>query len=159
MTAGSINTTARVLVIEDNQVDVDLLRLAFDHDKAWSYETTVADDGEKAIRLLERQAANPDSNPDFIVLDLNLPRRDGAEVLQMIRTTDSLASIPVAVLSSSPLDVIDHKLTAAGVTADGHFTKPMDLDEFLKLGKSLRLWYERQRQQRLCSAAPSSFLT
>ena len=103
----------------------------------------VARDGEKAIALLEDQAADPAlRKSDFVLLDLNLPRRDGTEVLRMIRSTRVLADLPVAILSSSPGDVIEKRLTTAHVTADAHFTKPGNIEDFLKLGEVLRNWYQ-----------------
>jgi len=148
------STPTRILVIEDNPLDVELLRLALNEEPAWPVETVVAEDGEKAITLLTEQAADPAAHkPDFIVLDLNVPRRDGTEVLRTIRGTKALSSVPVAVLSSSPGDVIEDRLTAAHVTADGHFTKPSNIDDFLRLGTALRLWYERQERTRAQGSA------
>jgi CheY-like chemotaxis protein len=139
------STTTRIFVVEDNPLDVELLRLALQEEPAWQVETVVAEDGEKAISLLTQQAADPLARrPDFVVLDLNVPRRDGTEVLRTIRGTKVLSSLPVAVLSSSPGDVIEDRLTAAHVTADGHFTKPSNIDDFLRLGTALRQWYEQQ---------------
>jgi chemotaxis family two-component system response regulator Rcp1 len=141
--------TTRVLVVEDNPVDVELLRLALAEEPAWPVETVIAEDGEKAISLINRQAADPTlRKPDLIVLDLNVPRRDGTEVLRAIRSTQGLSNVPVAILSSSPGDVIQDRLTAAHVTADGHFTKPSNIDDFLQLGRALHLWYEQQGRMR-----------
>jgi len=149
MTAEQNSSTTRVLLVEDNPVDLLLLRFALEQEKNWPVEATVAEDGEKAIRLLKAQAADPEAaKPDFIVLDLNLPRYDGTEVLRMIRSTDALSGVPVAILSSSPGDVIADKLNAAHLEADGHFTKPMGMDNFLALGKVLRAWYEQQTAKR-----------
>ena len=143
------STTTRILVVEDNPLDVELLRLALKEEPAWQVETVVAEDGEKAISLLTQGATDPLARrPDLIVLDLNVPRRDGTEVLRTIRGTKVLSSLLVAVLSSSPGDVIEDRLTAAHVTADGHFTKPSNIDDFLQLGRVLRMWYEQQGQTR-----------
>jgi CheY-like chemotaxis protein len=148
MTGQISRAATRVLMVEDNPLDVDLLRRAFDEVSDWPVETELAEDGEKAIDLLLEKAARPNARPDLVILDLNLPRRDGSEVLQLIRTTHELANLPVAVLSSSPRDVVQRKLTAAGVTADGHFTKPLGYTEFIHLGQVLRGWYEEQTQRR-----------
>lgn len=152
MTAEVNVVKTRVLMIEDNPVDVDLLQIAFDQVRDWPLEIEVADNGEKAIRLLQLYAESLGPKPHMIILDLNIPRRDGTEVLHVIRSTQALASLPVAVLSSSPNDIIQRKLTAAGVTADGHFTKPHSLEEFMKLGQILRHWYEDQRKRSQNSA-------
>ena len=122
-------------------MDVTMLRLALKQEPTWPVEMTVVEDGERAIlRLLDVT----EDKPDFVVLDLNLPRRDGTEVLKTIRSTPALRNLPVAILSSSPEDVIQEKLTAAGVLADIQFTKSSDVDEFLLLGGVLRAWYEKQ---------------
>jgi CheY-like chemotaxis protein len=135
----------RVLIVEDNRADVELLRLALDREDGWPVEIVIAEDGEKAIALLERQITDPAARKlDLILLDLNVPRRDGAEILRVIRSTSLLSRVPVAILSSSPGDFIQSKLTAAHVSADGYFTKPSNIDDFLRLGKLLRAWYEQQ---------------
>jgi CheY-like chemotaxis protein len=129
-------------VIEDNKMDSDLLRMALDDVSDWRVEVILAQDGEEAIKLLYQQATDPSTRSDFVVLDLNLPRHDGTEILHLIRHTEPIKAMPVAVFSSSPQDVIQRKLTAAGVLADGHFTKPLNFDEFLGMGHILRRWYE-----------------
>ena len=122
-------------------MDITMLRLALEQEPTWPVEMTVVEDGERAIlRLLDVTK----DKPDFVVLDLNLPRRDGTEVLKTIRSTPALRNLPVAILSSSPGDVIQEKLTAAGVLADVQFTKSSHIDEFLLLGGILRAWYEKQ---------------
>jgi two-component system, chemotaxis family, response regulator Rcp1 len=127
-------------------MDFDLLSMAFEDVRDWRVDITLAEDGQQAIDVLRKQAADPSSRSDLVVLDLNLPRHDGAEILHFIRNTPAIASIAVAVFSSSPADVIKRKLTTAGVVADGHFTKPLDFDEFLGFGRVLRDWYERQKR-------------
>jgi len=144
MTEEITNVSIRVLMVEDNPVDVDLLSMVFEETK-WPVESTVVDDGEKAIDLLKSLAANGHPGPDLVILDLNLPRRDGTEVLQAIRSTKGLTDTTVAIFSSSPQDVIQSKLTAAGVTANGHFTKPHSYDGFLQLAHNLRSWFEGQK--------------
>jgi two-component system response regulator len=130
----------QALVVEDNPMDVIMLRLALEQESTWPVRMTVVEDGEQAIfRLLDTN----ECKMDFIVLDLNLPRRDGVEVLKTIRRSPSLRRLPVAILSSSPEDVIQEKLTAAGVLADIQFTKSSHVDEFLTLGGVLRAWYEK----------------
>jgi CheY-like chemotaxis protein len=134
----------RVLIIEDNPLDALIVEHALRREQSWTTETMVADDGEKAIELLLLHHSRPmQQRPDLIILDLNLPKRDGAEVLQVIRTTDELRSLPVVVLSSSPMDVMKSKLHKANVEANCYFTKPADLDEFLALGKRFRCCYEK----------------
>jgi two-component system, chemotaxis family, response regulator Rcp1 len=133
----------RVLIIEDNPVDAQMVEYALHEDQSWATETMVADDGEKAIELLLDHDRPRQQLPDLIILDLNLPKRDGAEVLRVIRTTDELRKLPVVVLSSSPMDVMKNKLHKANVEANCYLTKPADLDEFLALGKRFRCCYQK----------------
>jgi CheY-like chemotaxis protein len=141
MTEKSVQA-ARLLLIEDNPIDVRLMRYALQQEKDWATDVTVAADGEKAIALL-LAAAEPggEQMPDLVILDLNLPKRDGTEVLQTIRSAKALAHLPVAIVSSSPMDVIRGKVATAKVSADCYFTKPMDVDSFMELGKALHGCY------------------
>ncbi len=142
----STESPTRVLIVEDNPVDVHLVRLALEEEQAWSTESVVTGDGEKAIDFLLRRGSFSDAQrPHLVILDLNLPKRDGTEVLQVIRTTDSLQNLAVAILSSSPRDLIRSKVHRANVEANCYFTKPVDADAFLALGKALRSCYERSR--------------
>lgn len=134
----------RVLIVEDNPIDAHMVQYALQEELNWTTETTVADDGEKAIQLLLEQSSRPLRKwPDLVILDLNLPKRDGVEVLQVIRTTNELRSLPVVVLSSSPMDVMKSKLNKGNVEANCYLTKPYDLDEFLALGKRFHCCYTK----------------
>jgi DNA-binding response OmpR family regulator len=133
--------------VEDNPVDVRLLRYALDHE-TWDIETVIADDGEKAITLLLDSSESESKKPDFVILDLNLPKRDGAEVLHFIRNQASLQNLPVAILSSSPMDVIRGRMARANVHADCYLTKPLDVDDFIALGRVLHTCYEEALEHR-----------
>jgi CheY-like chemotaxis protein len=134
----------RVLIVEDNPVDVYMVQCALQKELDWTTETTVADDGEKAIELLLQHSSRPIREwLDLVILDLNLPKRDGVEVLKVIRTTNGLRSLPVVVLSSSPMDVMKSKFNKVNVEANCYVTKPPDLDEFLSLGKRIRICYTK----------------
>ncbi|MBV9267344.1 MAG: response regulator [Acidobacteriaceae bacterium] len=146
MTPQETKQSTRVLVVEDNPMDVRLLRYAMQQEYNWPTETIVVDDGEKAINLLLSVAEGAEARPDFVILDLNLPKRDGTEVLGVIRNTKTLTTLPVAVLSSSPMDVIHDKVNDACLEANCYFTKPMHVDAFVPLIQSLRKCYERGRQ-------------
>ena len=130
----------RVLLVEDNPVDVRLIRFALREEKLWETETMVANDGERAIDFLLQ---NGNANVDLVILDLNLPKRDGTEVLQVIRSTHEISKLPVIVLSSSPEDVIKAKVRNANVEANCYFTKPVGAKEFLDLGQRLWTCYKR----------------
>lgn len=134
----------RVLIVEDNPVDVYMVQCALQKELDWTTETTVADDGEKAIQLLLQHSSLPLRDwPDLVILDLNLPKRDGVEVLEVIRATNGLRSLPVIVLSSSPMDVMKSKVNKVNLEANCYVTKPPDLDEFLALGKRIRGCYAK----------------
>jgi PAS domain S-box-containing protein len=129
----------KILVVEDNPMDVRMIRYALQQQKAWATEITVAEDGEAAIHYLKQQDSFVDaSKPDLIVLDLNLPKRDGTEVLRMIRETDNLRDLPVFVFSSSPEVVIEERIRAANVSADQYMRKPSEAEDFIALGGVLR---------------------
>ena len=105
----------QILIVEDNPLDVRLLRAALASLQDWVVATAVAVDGEEAINyLLDPQT----SKPDFVILDLNLPKRDGLEVLQIIRITNNLYGLPVVVFSSSTEDVFRTKMQQAELDAE-----------------------------------------
>jgi CheY-like chemotaxis protein len=130
----------RILIIEDNPTDVRLLRRALRSVQDWAIETAVATDGEQAIDYL-LDPENP--KPDFVILDLTLPKRDGLEVLQIIRITNDLYGLPVVVFSCSTEDVLRTKLQQAKLEAEYHVTKPSGVDAFLAIGPKLRQLYEQ----------------
>jgi two-component system, chemotaxis family, response regulator Rcp1 len=136
----------RVLIVEDNPADVLLLRCAITEVGDWPVETTVALDGEQAIVLLRKQAVGGQSSlPDLVILDLNLPRIHGAEVLRIIRTSEALLKLVVVILSSFPHDVILEKVRTLGVEANCYCTKPEDFDRFLVLIRTIHQCYESAR--------------
>lgn len=134
-----------VLIVEDNPIDVRLLKYALTVEKDWPTEVVVAADGEKAFEYIDACARGEAKRPDLMTLDLNLPRRLGSEVLQKLRETVGVADLPVAVVSSAPLEVIRRTLADAGVQADACFEKPLGLDEFAALGKKLRACLARSK--------------
>jgi CheY-like chemotaxis protein len=114
-----------ILLVEDDPGDVVLVREAFEHDKMRN-ELRVASDGVDALEQLR----NPDlSLPDLILLDLNLPRKDGREVLAEIRADERLTAIPVVVLTTS--DAETDILRSYELHANAYVTKPVDLHAFL----------------------------
>jgi CheY-like chemotaxis protein len=125
----------RILVAEDNPADVYLLREALNLEKQ-DVEMVVVSDGERAIDYVQRKGEYKDALiPDLIVLDLNLPRSDGSDVLRCIRQTSEYAGVPVVVLTSS--DSPRDRREIEGLGAERFITKPSDLDAFLSLGGTL----------------------
>ncbi len=120
-----------ILLVEDDPGDVVLVREAFEHDKVRN-ELRVASDGVEALEQLR----NPDlSLPDLILLDLNLPRKDGREVLAEIRADERLTAIPVVVLTTS--DAETDILRSYELHANAYVTKPVDLHAFLQVVREI----------------------
>jgi two-component system, chemotaxis family, response regulator Rcp1 len=125
--------TVRILIAEDNAGDVFLIRRALDR-HGLKHHLTIAKNGEEALRLLQEAQTSPsDAAPELILLDLNLPRVDGAQVLSHIRRTKAFAGIPVIVLTSS--DSARDRDLALSQGANGYFRKPTDLQSFMELGR------------------------
>lgn len=119
-----------VLLIEDNPADVELVQEAFNEGRVL-IDFHVAEDGAVGLQFLRREG--PFQNvrlPDLIMLDLNLPKKDGREVLQEIKSDAKLQQIPVIVLTTSDDEADVHK--AYGLHANCYLTKPVDIDEFLR---------------------------
>jgi CheY-like chemotaxis protein len=124
-----------VLLVEDSPGDAWLTREAFREANA-SIRLHVACDGAEAMEFLQREGAFSDSpRPDFIVLDLNLPKMDGREVLAEIKGDDSLKTIPTVILTTS--DAEADVLRSYELQANCYLTKPVQLDEFEKVVKSI----------------------
>jgi chemotaxis family two-component system response regulator Rcp1 len=118
--------------VEDNPGDVMLLREAL-KDSRVPNDYVVADDGDDALRVLHAAASGAGLLPDLILLDINLPRKDGWEVLRDIKQDLRLARIPVIVLTTST-DGKDVK-TAYDLHASCYLSKPSDLEAFLRLAR------------------------
>ena len=119
-----------ILLVEDNEGDIVLTKEALSDAKIKN-KVSVARDGDEAIRFVNNGLNDPASLPDLILLDINLPKIDGKEVLQYLKTTPSLKKIPVVMLttSSSQLDVRD----AYNNYANCFITKPVDFNKFFEV--------------------------
>ncbi len=137
--AESMNPSSVILIVEDNPGDIRLLQEAF---KTCSLEHTLyfARDGVEATHFLEAKKQEPSNGfPRLIVLDLNLPKKSGFEVLQFLKRDKLLKRIPVIVLSSSqnPEDIAK----AYDLHANCYLTKPANLESFSAIAKALEyLW-------------------
>jgi CheY-like chemotaxis protein len=127
---------ARILLVEDNPADVGLLRLAL-KDAEFDCDLTVLEDGAEALALLRRGGYQDGTPiPDLAVIDLNLPKNGGLEVLEAIRANPVFEGMPVAIFSSSSSPRERAKIEEYGV--DRFLTKPLDLDGFLGIGSILK---------------------
>ena len=125
-----------ILLIEDNPADADLVREALQQNDVVG-ELIVISDGESAIDFVQKFDAKPgEACPDLIILDLNLPRRPGMQVLEAILLSGKCGLVPVAILSSS--EAQQDRQRALQLGARGYFSKPARLDDFLNLGLAFK---------------------
>jgi CheY-like chemotaxis protein len=124
-----------ILLVEDNPGDVLLTQEALREGKIHN-EMLVANDGVEAMALLRREGKYADvPRPDLILLDLNMPRKNGTEVLAEIKADPVLRIIPVVILTTSDAD--RDVLKAYELNANCYVTKPVDLDQFVKVLHSI----------------------
>ncbi len=129
------NRPIDILLIEDNPGDIRLTREALKDAKVTNVLTVVSD-GIEALALLHRNGKHVTSaRPDLIILDLNLPKKDGWELLAEIKSDDELRIIPVIVLTTSTADA--DIIKSYDLHANCYITKPVDLDQFVKVVKSV----------------------
>jgi CheY-like chemotaxis protein len=124
-----------ILLVEDNPGDVRLTQEALKDGKLLVH-LSVAADGVDAVDFLRRKGKFADApEPDLILLDLNLPRKSGREVLEEIKKDPSLRHIPVIVMTTSKAEQDVHR--AYDLAANCYITKPVDLDQFLHVVRSI----------------------
>jgi chemotaxis family two-component system response regulator Rcp1 len=128
-----------ILLVEDNAGDVRLTREALREGKVYS-NLHWAKDGVEALEFLRREGNHAEApRPDIILLDLNLPKIDGREVLAAIKGDDQFKQIPVVVLTTSKAE--EDVLRSYALHANCYITKPVDLDKFILVVKSIdRFW-------------------
>ncbi|WP_432072561.1 response regulator [Streptomyces wuyuanensis] len=118
-----------VLLVEDDPGDELMTREAFEDNKIGN-TLHVVRDGEEALDFLYRRGAHPDApRPDLILLDLNLPKYDGRQVLERIKADSDLTHIPVVVLTTSAAE--EDILRSYRLHASAYVTKPVDLEQFI----------------------------
>lgn len=129
-----------ILLVEDNPGDVILTEEAFSEGKI-SNNLHVVNDGEQAIAYLNKEDGYEDAiRPDLILLDLNLPKVDGREVLDYVKHSDKLRTIPVVVLTSSEAerDIVK----TYDLYANSYIVKPISLDEFVRIVSAIEdFWF------------------
>jgi two-component system, chemotaxis family, response regulator Rcp1 len=130
------NTKLHILLAEDNRGDVLLVRRALDHHHL-EYELHVVKDGEEALDFVCHMGKpGYAACPDVMLLDLNLPKADGGQVLREFRRHPQCEQTPVVVITSSDSSK-DHALVS-GLGVSRYFRKPMDFDDFMRLGEVVR---------------------
>jgi two-component system, chemotaxis family, response regulator Rcp1 len=140
-----------ILLVEDNPSDVELVQEAL---SVWNSppHLSAVDDGEKAVRFLHRKAPYADAPaPELILLDLNLPKKDGIEVLREIKADERLSMIPVIVLTTSDRE---HDVKKAySMHANCYLTKPLEIDEFIEKVRAIeQFWLNHARLPRSLTA-------
>jgi CheY-like chemotaxis protein len=135
----SYSAARRLLVIEDNPTDTFLLRRALNEHNV-EYEMVVVEDGEQGIEYLE--SCPEEAKPDLIIVDLNLPKEDGIEVLKRFRESPSFVQTQIVILTSSDSPMERQRAEALGISA--YLQKPIDLDAFMEMGGVLRKLLEQQ---------------
>lgn len=130
-----------ILLVEDSKGDVGLIEEVFEDAKIRN-NLRVVEDGEEAILYLRGEGQfSGVLRPDIILLDLNLPKKDGREVLEEIKNDEDLKNIPVVVLTTSKAEV--DVLKSYNLHANAYVTKPVDFDQFIKVIKSIEdFWLE-----------------
>ncbi len=135
MTSPGLCKRMNILSVEDNPGDVRLIKESIRGGKAANC-LHVVQDGMEALLFLHCEGKFADvPRPDLILLDLNLPKKDGREVLAEIKADEQLRKIPVVVLTTSQAD--EDILKAYGLNANCYVTKPMDLEDFMRVVKSI----------------------
>ena len=125
--------TIHILLAEDNDADAAIIVLAL-QEYPLTHVLSRASDGEQAIHMIE-ELGEPNGSPcpDIFLLDLNMPKACGAEVLKVFRNHAGCRKVPVIIVSSSYSSKDKQQMAELGISS--YFVKPMDLDEYMKLGE------------------------
>jgi CheY-like chemotaxis protein len=140
MTQDQLAKPIEVLLVEDNAGDVRLTKEALKEGKV-RLNLSVVKDGVEAIAFLRKEGDFAGATrPDLVLLDLNLPKKDGREVLKDMKNDPQLLRIPVVVLTTSASD--EDILGTYGLHANCYITKPVDMDQFIKVVKLIEeFWF------------------
>lgn len=139
MSVGESNQVLKILLVEDNPGDVRLTMEAL-RDAEVPNKLIVVRDGVEAMEYLRRQGQYATAiRPDLILLDLNLPKKDGRQVLKEIKADDTLKRIPVVVLTTSRAE--EDILKAYDLNANCYITKPVDLDQFTQVMQAIEVFW------------------
>jgi len=128
-----------ILLVDDDPGDTLITTEALQHSKVTNNLHSVAN-GEEALAYLRREGPYADAaRPDLVLLDLNLPRRDGREVLAEVKADDDLRRIPVVVLTTSQAE--EDIVRSYDLHANAYVTKPVDFDRFVEVVRSIDDFY------------------
>jgi CheY-like chemotaxis protein len=135
-----MTTKINILLVEDSRADARLIKEVFAEEKI-SVDINVVKDGEEALAYVRKEGAYKTSlRPDLILLDLNMPKKDGREVLAELKADESFKSIPVVILTTSQAE--EDVLKSYELQASCYVTKPIDLEKFVKIIRSLdNFWF------------------
>lgn len=122
----------RILLTEDNGADVYLIREAL-NEQLFDFDLEVLDNGEKGSKFLDRITDGLEPRPDIVLLDLNLPRCDGKEVLHKLKQMPGGENLPVVIITSSDSPRDREEVAALGASC--YFRKSSDLSEFMEIGR------------------------
>ena len=129
----------RILLVEDNPADAGLVREALE-EHGVEGELVVLTDGESAIRFIRALDAQSIACPDLVIIDLNLPKRPGRDVLECVRQSVWCGHVPVVILSSS--DAKEDRAETLRLGASRYIRKPSRLEEFMSLGAIFKAMLE-----------------
>jgi len=139
MTGPKMLRPIEILMVEDNPGDVRLTREALKGGKVWN-EIHVVTDGVAALDFLAQRAPYEDSpRPDLVLLDLNLPKKDGREVLSAMKSDASLKTIPVVILTTSQAE--EDVMRAYNLSCNCYVTKPVDFEQFTRIVQAIEQFW------------------
>jgi CheY-like chemotaxis protein len=132
--------TAHVLLVEDNEGDILLTTEALG-EKSFIRQLSVVRNGKDALDYIFQEGGKQEELPDFILLDINLPVKNGLEVLKAIRENEHTKHVPVIILTTSSSE--KDQASALQFHADAFITKPMDMDAFDRLVNEIELFWRK----------------
>jgi CheY-like chemotaxis protein len=130
-----IGSVIQILLVEDDPGDVLMTREAFEDNRV-ANKLHVVSDGAEAMEFLRKEGEHAEApTPDLVLLDLNLPRMDGREVLAAVKADDALRQIPIVVLTTSESE--EDVLRSYALHANAYVTKPVDFDRFIEVVRKI----------------------
>lgn len=137
----------QILLVEDNQGDIRLIKEVFNYGKV-PVNLNVVNNGVDAVSFLKKDSNFPDApRPELVILDLNLPKKNGKEVLADIRADKQLSSLPVIILTSSEAE--SDVQICKSLKVERYYTKPMELDKFVSVVEEIEDFLIKNRNGKL----------